>query len=496
MNHRQYKQGIERQQSFLLPPSIDEYVKEDNPVRAIDCYIESLDLKSMEFKNTEDKITAGQPAFNPKVLLKLYLYGYLHRVRSSRRLEVECLRNLEVIWLLEGLRPGYKTIADFRKENLKALKNVNRDFIQLCKELNLFGAELVGIDGSFFRGNVAKGSIFTKDRLKRSLARLEKDIAQYLKEMNQADQEGEEGSIHEPELAQKLIILQERQKRRQVQLSQLEKSGKNQIAEVDADARLLNKGGGNIAGYNVQTAVDSKHKLILTHEVVQDTNDEQQLAPMGLAAKTELGVEKLKTTQDKGYFNAQQIKECMDNGITPYVVEPDKLAKVRLQGRITRDSFKYEKEINAYRCPAGQLITYQSSYMDRCKRIIWRYQNPTQICANCSLKKQCLPPKRSIRVIARWEHEEIMEAHRERMAKEGAKKMSQRSGLCEHPFGTIKLWCGWTHFLMRGLEKVRAEMSLLVLCYNFKRVLSILGLAAFRTYCLIKRRNQAFVLNV
>jgi transposase len=494
MNERQYKQGIERQQSYLLPPSMEEYIGEDNPVRAIDSYVESLEMGTLGFKNTGGLITPGQPAYNPKGLLKLYLYGYLHRIRSSRRLEAECQRNLEVIWLLGGLRPGYKTIADFRKENLKGLKQVNQDFVQLCKELNLFGAELVGIDGSFFRGNVAKGSIFTKDRLKRSLAHLEKDITLYLEEMNQADQQGEGSPLtHDEELAQKLKALQDRQKKRQELLNQLEESGETQIAEVDADSRLLNKGGSTIAGYNVQTAVDAKHKLIVTHEVTQDASDEQQLAPMGLAAKAKLGVDKLETTQDKGYFNTQQIKECVNNGITPYVPEPDKLARARLQGRFTRDFFHYEKDINAYRCPAGQTLTYKSSHKDRSKRIVLNYQSPAKVCANCPLKKQCLPSKTAYRTIARWEHEEVIETHRARMANEGAEKMRERSGLCEHPFGTLKLWCGWTHFSLRGLEKVRAEMSLLVLCYNFKRVISILGLATFRAYCLIRRMNLPLV---
>jgi len=493
MNQRPYKQEIERKQSFLLPPSMEEYVGEDNPVRAIDSYVKSLDLKSLGFKNTDDKVTPGQPAFNPKGLLKLYLYGYLHRVRSSRRLEAECQRNLEVIWLMGGLRPGYKTIADLRKDNLKALKLVKHDFVQLCKEVNLFGAELVGIDGSFFRGNVAKGRIFTKDRLKRALAYVEKDIARYLEEMNQADQQGEgDCSAHEPELTQKLEALRERQKKRQEQLSQLEKSGETQIAEVDADARLLKKGGGVTAGYNVQTAVDAKYKLIVTHEVTQDTNDEQQLAPMGLAAKAELGVDKLETAQDKGYFNVQQIKTCLENGITPYVPEPDKLARARQQGRFTHNDFHYDKEANAYHCPEGQILTYKSTFEKSGKRV-WHYRSSTPVCKNCPLKRQCLSSKMSTRTIARWEHEEIIEAHRVRMDKDGAEKMRQRSGLCEHPFGTLKLLCGWTHFHLRGLDKVRAEMSLLVLCYNFKRVLQIMGLVDFQTYCLERRMNRPLV---
>ena len=261
---------------------------------------------------------------------------------------------------------------------------------------------------------------------------------------------------------------------------------------MDPDARLLNKGGGVIAGYNVQTAVDAKNRLIVTHAVTQDGNDEEQLAPMGLATKAELGVDKLETTQDQGYFNALQIKTCVENGITPYVPKPDKQAYVRLQGRFCRDDFHYEPAINAYRCPAGQLLNYQSCREEAGKRI-WNYRSSASICAKCPMKKQCLPSKTAYRVVTRWDHEEIIEAHLERMAKEGKSKMRQRSELCEHPFGTLKLICGWTHFLVRGLEKVKAEMSLLVLCYNFKRVLKIMGLSAFQAYCLIRRINRPLV---
>ena len=373
------------------------------------------------------------------------------------------------------------------------MKLVNHDFVQLCKELNLFGTELVGIDGSFFRDNVAKARIFTKDRLKWALAYIEKDIAHYLEEMNQADQQDEGGSsMQEPELTKKLAALQERQKKHQEQSKYLEESGETQIAEVDADAQLLKKGGGTTAGYNVQMAVDAKHKLIVTHEVIQDTNDEQQLAPLGLAAKAELGVDKLETTQDQGYFNVQQIKACLENRITPYIPEPDKLARARQQGRFTHNEFRYGKEANTYHCPGGQKLTYRSSFEKSGKRI-WHYRSSTPVCKNRPLKRQCLSSKMSTHAIARWEHKEIIEAHRVRMDKDRSEKMRQRSGLCEHPFGPLKLLCGWTHFLLRGLDKVRAEMSLLVLCYNFKRVLKIMGWVAFQTYCLVRRMNRPLV---
>ncbi len=468
-------------------------MSEENPVRAIDSYVESLDLKALGFANTSDALTPGQPAYDPSGLLKLYLYGYLHRVRSSRRLEAECQRNLEVIWLLEGLRPSYKTIADFRKDNLQAIMQVNQDFVQLCKELNLFGAELVGIDGSFFRGNVAKDSIYTAERLQRALKYVEQEIAQYLAQLDQADQQ--EGCLAEEKtvLAEKLEQLRQRQEKRKQQLQQLEESGATQIAEVDAEARRLSKAGqGTIAGYNVQTAVDAKHKLLVVGEVTQDGNDEQQLAPMALAAKAVLGGKTLDTVQDQGYFNGDQIKTCLDNGITPYVPEPDKQGEAKQQGRFPRRDFSYDPKTDCYHCPGGKVLPHTRNQQQG-KRTIWFYQAAPTDCAACPFQPKCVSAKTDHRTVTRWEHEDVVEAHRERMAEAGAEKMALRKTLCEHPFGTLKGWCGWTHFLLRGLEKVRAEFSLLMLCYNFKRLLSILGLAAFRAFCSTRKLQKGAI---
>ena len=486
MQKRQYKQGLDRQQGYLLPPSVEEYVQADNPVRAIDSYVDCLDLAALQFGHTREALTPGQPAYAPHGLLKLYLYGYLHRLRSSRQLEAECQRNLEVIWLLQGLRPSYKTIADFRKDNLKALKQVNQDFVQLCKELDLFGAELVGIDGSFFRGNVAKSHIYTAERLQRSLERVEQDIAKYLDALNQADAQEGAPSQMDPALSAKLEKLRARQKKRSQQWQQLQDSGETQIAEVDADARLLRKNGQSVAGYNVQTAVDAKHKLIVVGAVTQEGNDSQQAAPMGLAAKAVLGVEKLETVQDEGYFNGLQIKTCLEQGITPYIPEPDRQSEKNMQGRFPRRDFRYEAAQDCYTCPAGKTLPHHADHLVAGRKYGY-YRAERQDCAACPLQKQCLTEKARQRTVTRWEHEAIVEAHRERMAQAGAKKMRQRSGLCEHPFGTLKRWCGWSHFLLRGLEKVRAEWSLLMLGYNFKRVLSILGLAAFRAFCATRK---------
>lgn len=498
MTKRHYKQGIDRQQEYLLPTSIEEYIRPDNSVRAIEVYVESLDLAELGFKNASGLLGPGQPAYRPADLLKLYLYGYLHRVRSSRRLDQETRRNLEVIWLLRGLQPGYKTIADFRKNNLQALKATQGDFIQLCKELDLFGKELVGIDSSYFRGNVSKGSIYTEERLKKDLERIEKHIAEYLQAMEAADAEEDEGhnedeaSQVDPTLQEKLAVLRDRQQSQQSRLKKLQDSVERQLSEVDEDARLLSKNGQSVAGYNVQTAVDEKHKLIVVHKVIQNGNDEQQLEPMAKAAKAELEVGHLDVAADAGYFNAQQIKNCQEAQITVYVPEPNKTNQVRLQGRFSREDFTYQAERNCYICPGGAELKLQSTITRNGKRD-HQYRSRPKGCASCVLRHQCLPKKTPCRTVTRWEHEEVNEDHRERMKLTGREKMRQRASLSEHVFGTLKQWCGWTHFLLRGLEKVCAEMSLLVLAYNFRRVLTILGLEVFSDYC--RKRAGNAVLN-
>jgi transposase len=515
MNKRRYKEGIDRRQDFLLPPSLEEYVGAHNPVRAIDLYVDSLDLAALGFKNAGGELTPGQPAYPPQALLKLYLYGYVHAVRSSRKLAQECHRNLEVIWLVGGLRPGYKSIADFRKDNLEAVKAVNRDFVHLCKLMDLFGRELVSIDGSFFRGNVGKKHLYTQERVRKALERIEQHISEYLAALEQADaaedQLGEEKSETQASLQVKLDELRTRQRQHQARLEKLVASGEKQLAEVDEDARLLRKNGQSLAGYNVQAAVDHKHKLIVVAEATQDGNDQQQLEPMAkaaqavledppeeqqpaelasptspgseAAAEAEVDSPALTVVADPGYFNAQQIKNCVEAGITPYVPEPDKTRQASQQGRFTREDFTYCAETNTYTCPRGEALRYTTTQNKQGKRI-WVYVSQAAVCAQCPLKSQCLPAKTPYRQVTRWEHEDLIDAHRQRMAEQGSQMMRTRACLAEHPFGSLKLSLGWTHFLLRGLDKVQAELSLMVLSYNFKRALNILGMEVFRTYCL------------
>jgi transposase len=480
----QYKTGIPREQGMLLPPRVDEYVSEDNTVRAIDAYVESLDLAQLGFQHTVGGGGAGQPPYAPETLLKLYIWGYLNRTRSSRRLEVETYRNLEVIWLLQNLHPCYKTIANFRKDNPTALKAVYKDFLLVCRELDLFGGTLVGIDSMFLEGDASKASIYTEKRLNTLLARLDDKITAYLALLDQSDQAGQDLAAEDDAVSEKLKALQTRQHTYRGLLEDLQASEETQISCTDADARLLNKktDKGPTAGYNVQCAIDSKHKLIAACDVVNDGNDSHQLTSMARQAKEHLEVDELAAAADTSYYAHQELKDCEDAGITVYVPEPDSEAATRKHGRFPREKFTYDAQANVYRCPAAQELTLRGSRQQDGKKK-YQYCSSIKVCAECPLRTQCVTEKSGFRTIYRWEHEEVVERHRQRMQAEGSRYMRLRAGLAEHPFGTLKVWCGWTHFLVRGFTKVRGEFHLLATCYNFKRVLNILGIEAFRAYC-------------
>jgi len=492
MSQRHYKKVENRHQPSLFPPSLEDYVTEDNPVRAIEAYVESLDMESFEFENTGTQYTAGQPAYPPNGLLKLYLYGYLNRVRSSRRLEKEAHRNVEAIWLLEGLKPSYKTIANFRKNNAKSLCQVNKDFVIFCKELELFGGELAGIDGSFFRANASKASIQTEGQLKKEIERIEQAIEHYqdtLRESDQADEKNQVGSLVEDNaLTEKLEALRDRQQKAQSKHNALKGPGKTQYSSTDEDARLLSKRGQNIAGYNVQQSVDSLHKLIVAHEVTNEGNDVKQLLPMAKQTQDIVGETTLTVVADAGYYNPEQIKACEDIGITPYVAIPNKSKAIKTQGRYTREQFHYDAEQNRYRCPEGQPLKQQGTPYKKGNKTMVRYASVASECNQCEHRSSCLTKKAKNKQINRWEHEQVVEGHRHRMEDKGKEMMRCRSGLAEHPFGTLKRWFGWDHFHVRGFKKVRGEMSLMVLGYNLMRVIQIIGLQAFRGYCTAKKR--------
>lgn len=495
MTSRRYKSVADRQQTSLLPASIEDYVHGTNPVRAIDAYVGTLDLAKQGFQNAAGGVCAGQPAYPPEALLKLYLYGYLNKVRSSRRLESETHRNLEVIWLVEAIRPSYKTIADFRKNNSKALTATNRDFVLLCKELQLFGGETVGIDGSFFKADASKDSIYTEDKLHQQLQKLEQKINAYQEQLARQDETDNRAGlgslVDDQQLNEKITALKEKQATKQALQKRLADSEAKQLSTVDPDARLLSKRGQTIAGYNVQIAVDAKHKLIVAEAVTQDGNDSQELMPMTNKAQGILASKNLSVLADSGYYEGNQLKQCEDQQVTAYVAISDR-SSVNTQGRYSRSRFTYNAESDTYSCPQGMSLRRYGRPHQINNKTYARYKSKVSACKQCPLRAQCLTEKSTAKQLMRWEHEDVTERHQARM--QNSKGIMRRRGaLVEHPFGTLKRRAGWDQFLMRGLNKSQGEFSLMVLGYNFTRALNILGMGGFREHCAKRNKNKAVI---
>jgi len=488
-----YKTGSLRQQALLLPARIEDYVGRDNAVRAIEAYVGSLDLAELRFRHAVRVAGAGQPPYDPADLLKLYLYGYLNQIRSSRRLEREAGRNIELMWLLRGLKPGYRVpglvpgIGQFRSDNVGPLKQANRDFVMVLRALDLVGRELVAIDGAFFDGSASKASVVTRKRLDEQLAAVEREIATLEREIedytaaldaNDAAEAGEPEAKSQPneDVAGKLAALLAKRRAVAADVATLEASGQTQLSRTDADARLLSKNGQSVAGYNVQIAVDAQHKLIVACEAVNDGNDTGQLHAMAQAACAAVGADKLQAVADTGYFNGETLKACEDSGIEAFVPEPRRGKRLEEAGRFGIDAFVYDAEADAYRCPADKLLhAMGGGKLDQSGKLRICYASRRLVCSGCPKRQKCLSPKASRRVIERWEHAEVIERHRRRMAT-GEAMMRRRKALAEHPFGTLKCRARYRHFLMRGFDKVRGELGLMVLCYNFTRALNIIGL--------------------
>jgi len=499
MTNHTFKPGESRDQASLLPARIEDYVGPNNPVRAIESFICALDLAKLGFRHADRGVEVGQPPYDPADLLKLYLYGYINQVRSSRRLEREAGRNLELIWLLKNLRPGYRTIANFRKENWEALKAVNRSFVLLVRELGLVGGTVVAIDGSFFHGDASKASVFTRKRLAEQIANLDKEIEAYGRSLedndaaearHRTDGHGDGGGGEGGDLGAKVSALMAKRSRAQADLDRLEASGETQLSLTDPDARLLAKNGQALVGYNVQAVVDDKHKLIVESEVVNDSSDVGQLHAMATAAKDTLDAEALQVLADVGYYSSTELKACEDDGIVAYVPPSEGTGRLEKQGRFSLKDFSYDGAADAYRCPAGALLRpMKGRWQNTSGRLEIRYASRKAICGTCPLRARCLTPKAPYRTISRWEHEDVLDRHRQRMASEGAGElMRRRSAIVEHPFGTLKCRAGYQHFLVRGFDKVRGEWSLMALCYNFTRMLNILGFDRFVAYMAEKAR--------
>jgi transposase len=492
MTNQTFKTGMSREQASFLPPRIEDYVGSDNPVRAIDSFVDAQDLAEQGFRHAQRGVQVGQPPYDPADMVKLYLYGYLNRVRSSRRLEQEVRRNLELIWLLKGLTPGYRTIANFRKENWAALKALNRSFVLLARELGLLSGELVAIDGAFFHGDASKASITTRKKLGEQIAALDRDIEAYGTALDTNDaaeavdsaEGSDRGGGPGEDIAQKVAALMAKRSQAQADLDRLEASGETQLSRTDADARLLTKNGQTVAGYNVQIAVDDKHKLIVASEVVNDGNDTGQLYAMAAAAKEALSAETLQATADVGYYNGDTLRACEADAIIAYVPEAEKNNRLAKQGRFTLKEFIYDAEQNVYRCPAGAELRPMEGYkQDAGGKLHVRYAARQSVCGVCPLRSRCLTDKARRREVHRWEHQDVIDRHRARMAQAQADTMMRRrAALAEHPFGTIKCRAGYRHFLVRGFNKVRGEWSLMALCYNFTRVLNLFGFDRFMAY--------------
>ena len=451
---------------------MEDYITEDNPVRFIDAFVSSLDLAGLGFLRAQPAET-GRPAYDPGDLLRLYLYGYLNRVRSSRMLERETKVNLEVMWLLGKLAPDFKTIADFRRDNLAAIKQVCREFTLLCRKLKLFGGELVAVDGSKFKAVNNRRRNFNQARLSKAIKAIEEKIDGYLDELDAADAtepDPDEPGPSAADLREKIETLQQRKAKYQALHEGLKESGAKQVSLTDKDARsMVMHHGSTEVGYNVQTVVDEKHQLIVEHQVTNDPTDHAHLAEMALRAKATLEVEKLEVVADMGYYDGAEVKQCAEAGVTTYIPKPITSVNKK-RGLFTKQDFSYEEEKDCYRCPAGEELTYRYESFEQNRQI--RYYT-TSKCRDCPLKARCTTNQRGRR-ITRWVDEKFLEdmARRVRARPE---LMRRRQQLSEAPFGTIKRAMGHSYFLMRGLNKVGAEMSLTVLSYNLKRVINILG---------------------
>ncbi len=466
---KRFIEGENRFQSTLFPESLEDYIAEDNAIRVVDAFINKLDLKQLGFDRAEPSDT-GRPGYLPATMLKIYVYGYLNRIQSSRRLERESHRNVELIWLTGRLMPCFKTIADFRKDNRQAIRRVCMEFVGLCRELQLFSATLVAIDGSKFKAVNSRDKNFTRKSVKLRLKKTQANIDRYLAMLDQADQEEPEiREVTAAELKQKIASMEAKMEELKQYEAEVEAHADKQVSLTDPDCRSMMKaGGGSQVGYNVQTAVDSKHHLIAAHEVTNATTDRSQLSSMAGQAKTALDAKDLTVLADPGYYKGEEIVDCYEAGITALVPKVD-TSPSKAKGRFSKADFRYDAERNEYECPAGQRLTYRFDSIEHGKTL-WVYM--TYQCSSCPLQAKCTTG--NAKRIKRWEKEHILEAA-DALLKKNPDAMRQRKRLAEHPYGTIKHWMGSTHFLMKRLANVQAEMSLHVLTYNLRRAINILG---------------------
>jgi transposase len=460
---KRFVEGEDRRQGVLLPEYLDGYVSEENPVRVMDVFVDELDLGGLGFEGVVPEVT-GRPAYHPGVLLKIYVYGYINQVASSRRLEREAQRNVEMMWLTGRLAPDFKTIADFRKDNGPAIRSTWRQFIGLCRRLDLFAHAVAAIDGSKFKAVNSRDKNFTKAKLKKRMDQVEASIERYMAALETADRQ-------EGELAQdKIAALRDQMKAFKALEPVVQAAPDQQVSLTDPDARSMATSGrgSGVVGYNVQAAVDAEHHLIVAHEVTNVGHDRDQLSGMAGQAKAAMGAQALDVLADRGYFKGEEVLACGPIGVTPYVPKP-LTSGAKADGRFGKQDFVYVPAEDVYRCPAGERLSRRFTSVEEGLNIHMYW---TSNCAGCALKAQCTTGKQ--RRIRRWEHETVIDAMQERLDR-APYAMRVRRATVEHAFGTLKAWMGATHFRTRTLEKVRTEMSLHVLAYNMKRVIAIIG---------------------
>lgn len=470
---KRFIEGADRQQVTLMPECLEDYVGEDNPVRIVDAFVDELDLQSLGFDGV-DPATTGRPSYHPAVLLKLYIYGYLNRIQSSRRLEREAQRNIELMWLTGRLTPDFKTIADFRRSNGVGIRNVCRRFIVLCRQLKLFSQGIVAIDGSKFKAVNSRDRNFSPGKIDARKEQIEQSIQRYLDALETADRtQPAEWEAKTERLQDKLTKLREQMRQLDETKEQLKSEPGQQRSLTDPDARSMLQQGKStgLVGYNVQTAVDRKHHLIVAYEVTNVGHDRAQLSKMALAAREAMGIRKLQAFADRGYFNSTELKTCEDAGITTFVPKP-LTSNAKAEGRFGKTDFIYVARDDEYQCPAGERAIYRFTTVEKPGLKIGLYW--PSACPRCPMKAQCTTA--DYRRIRRWEHEAVLERAQRRLDRK-LDAMTVRRSTIEHVFGTLKHWMGSTHFLMKSMEHVGTEMSLHVLAYNLKRVISVLGIA-------------------
>jgi transposase len=469
---RRFVEGIDREQATLFPESLEDWVDQDNPVRAIDAFVDKLELSALGFDGVAPEVT-GRPAYHPSVLLKLYIYGYLVRVQSSRRLECEAARNVEAMWLTCRLVPDHKTIADFRKDNGPAIKRVCAQFVELCRQMGLLATSSVAIDGSKFKAVNTRDKNFTQNKVERRRAQLEESVVRYLAQLDTADRQepSEELAAKTEHLKEKLVKLESEMRRLATMEKLMLASPDQQVSLTDPDSRSMATSGrgSGVVGYNVQVAVDTKHHLIIAHEVTNEGSDRAQLANIASQAKQVLGVDELQAVADRGYYSSEEILACHEAGIEVTLPKPV-TSGIEAKGRFGKQDFRYVAEEDVYVCPAGEKLAYHYTNEEN-GLVLHRYW--TNTCQSCAIKRRCTTGKE--RRITRWAHEHLVDAVQKRLDR-NPQAMRQRRETVEHPFGTLKMRMGATHFLMKRLPKVATEMALHVLAYNLTRVMNIMGI--------------------